>query len=77
MANINIDDIKNQNLAGSDFFGDNESYLSELTEDAISGLKVWGGTLELSGEFSLEGTIEIPGLSTIASISALTSGIVV
>jgi hypothetical protein len=38
MADIKLNDLQ---LAGSEFFADNEGYLSDLSEDELS---VWGGT---------------------------------
>ncbi|WP_193200064.1 hypothetical protein [Nostoc sp. MG11] len=63
MANIKIDDIKNLHPAGAEFFGDNESYMSELTEDAVSSLKVWGGTVELTSAATTGITGELSGLT--------------
>lgn len=76
MANININDIKDLRPAGSEFFGDNESYMSELTEDTISGLKVWGGSLlgELTGALSGELSGEITGLT--GALSGEVTGLV-
>ena len=41
MSEIKITDIQNLNPAGSDFFADDESFITELTEDDMT---VWGGT---------------------------------
>lgn len=76
MADIKIDNLQ---PAGSDFFGDSESYMSELTEDTID---VWGGTggggggltSAVSGNLTGALTSAIPTVSAASAISAV-SGI--
>jgi hypothetical protein len=40
MSEIKITDLQNLTPAGSDFFADDESFITELSEDDIT---VWGG----------------------------------
>jgi hypothetical protein len=40
MSEIKITDIQNLTPAGSDFFSDDESFITELSEDDMT---VWGG----------------------------------
>lgn len=41
MSEIKITDIQNLNPAGSEFFADDEGFITELSEDDMT---VWGGT---------------------------------
>lgn len=63
MADIKINELR---PAGSEFFGDNESYMNELTEDAINGLKVWGGSISLASISEVSSVVsgELSGVVT-------------
>jgi hypothetical protein len=63
MSEIKITDIQNLTPAGSDFFADDESFITELSED---DMPVWGGTSSI-GSLSL-------GVSGQTKVSAQTKG---
>ena len=55
MSEIKITDIQNLNPAGSDFFADDESFITELSEDDLG---VWGGTGGGISSVSLSGSLQ-------------------
>lgn len=50
MSEIKITDIQNLSPAGSDFFADDESFITELSEDNMT---VWGGNNGTAASLSL------------------------
>lgn len=61
MADIKIKDLR---PAGSEFFADNESYLTELTEDELS---IMGGIDIPAITLAVSLALSIPGLSVALS----------